>query len=232
MSDKLAPKNTDTTLSQNGKQLKISGLRGRIMAQSLRNTGDPFTVPNRVVLILDCSGSMAGSPINDLKTAVQSFITYCDPSNTSLGLEAFEATKPHDQQPLTLEYVLIQSAVLGLQAHGGTPMAEAMENVLLTQPASRCVLVSDGAPDSEPDAYTIASQYREARIPVDCVHIGHSSGGEDCLKKIAEMTGGKYIKFSDINNLVGSFKYLSPAMYGILTSGSITAEELGANEIK
>jgi uncharacterized protein YegL len=121
---------------------------------------------------------------------------------------------------------------MGLHADNGTPMGDAMSDVLYSMPVTRCVLVSDGAPNNVTQVYEIAQMYQEAQIPIDCVHIGHSASGEDVLQKIAELTGGKFVKFTNISSFAGAFKYLSPGLYGMLTSGAVTADELGAREIK
>jgi hypothetical protein len=111
-------------------------------------------------------------------------------------------------------------------------MAEAMNYALINYSLTRAVLVSDGQPDSEPKAYDEAHNFKAAELPCDCVHIGNETCGEDCLRRIAEITGGQYIKFTDIASFSRSFKYLTPAFYAQLTSGNVTAAQLGAKEIK
>jgi hypothetical protein len=74
--------------------------------------------------------------------------------------------------------------------------------------------------------------FKEAGVPIDCVHIGSSTGGESTLKEIAERTGGVFMKFTDVGNFAKNFKYLTPGYYGQLTSGAISAAALGATEIK
>ena len=51
-------------------------------------------------------------------------------------------------------------------------------------------------------------------------------------RKIASETGGIFIKFSDVNAFSKAFGYLTPSYRAMLTSGSVSASELGAKEIK
>jgi len=176
---------------------------------------------------------MSGSKIQSLRDACVSFIQSCNFSDTALALEPFSTRECEAQRvPLSCFEPFLTTTVQMLTSHGSTPMAEAMDFVLQTYSLTRAVLVSDGQPDSEESVYEVASRYREASLPCDCVHIGDSTDGEACLRKVAEMTGGQYIKFTDITSFSRSFKYLTPAFYGQLTSGGVTAAQLGAKEIK
>jgi uncharacterized protein YegL len=115
-------------------------------------------------------------------------------------------------------------------------MSEALKYILYELPVNRVVLVSDGDPDDMHreyvNTYGAAAEYRKAGIRVDCVHIGTGTAGEQCLRHIAETTGGVYIKFEDITSFSKAFKFLTPGFYGQLTAGNITAEQMGAKEVK
>jgi Mg-chelatase subunit ChlD len=183
--------------------------------------------------MLDVSGSMAGPKITALRDACTGFVTACSFADTSLAVEPFGDDYPSGNRlPLTTVQPMVLTTVQMLQSHGSTPMARAMDFVLNTYSITRGVLVSDGQPDSEAEAYESAQQYREAGVPMDCVHIGDSTHGEACLQRIAEITGGQYIKFTDVASFSKSFKYLTPAYYAMLTSGAVSAEQLGAKELK
>lgn len=222
-----------SALQPTKKQVTLTSLRARVAAKEMALANiDPMTLENRLVFQLDLSGSMCGHPEACLKDAVSAFIDHCDQKDTSIGCFVFPDKGELGNQQVTIDYTRIRAAIYGLRAAGGTPMAESMNYVLNAMPATRCVLVSDGAPDYEPPCYEAATMYREAGIPIDCIHIGSSAAGEEVLQKIADMTGGKFIKFTDVNQLVGGLKYLTPSMYGMLTSGAVTAEDIGAREIK
>jgi Mg-chelatase subunit ChlD len=213
--------------------IKLPGLHARLRNPDLNKVMDPTKCANRLALMLDVSGSMQGQKIASLRDAVTGFITNCDMHDTALALEPFgdDYPSPNRLSLTNMQPILMTTAQM-LKSDGCTPMARAMDYVLNTYSITRGVLVSDGRPDSEQEAYASAACYREAGIMVDCVHIGDSTSGEECLKKIAEITGGQYIKFTDVASFSKSFKYLTPAFYGILTSGGIDAEYLGAKELK
>jgi len=222
-------------LQKQGAGMKLPGLHARLRNPvAVAGTGvDPLRCANRLALMLDVSGSMGGEKIDSLRTAVTGFIGACDFSDTSLAMEPFGDHYPSPNRVLpTCVSPMLSTTVQMLQAEGGTPMAQAMDYVINSYSITRGVIVSDGKPDSVSACYDSAANYREAGIPVDCVHIGNSTSGEACLKQIAEVTGGQYIKFTDIQSFSKSFKYLTPAFYGILTSGGLQASDLGAKELK
>jgi len=211
----------------------------RSLHDRLRNPVQPTgalqadAMPNRLALLLDCSGSMRGDKIASLRDACTNFVQCCNMADTSLALETFGLDDADTTRlPLTCFAPFLQTTIQTLSACGSTPMDKAMQYVLEHYSLTRCVLVSDGEPDNELRVHELAQLYREAQLPCDCVHIGASARGEACLRRVAEVTGGQYIKFTDIASFSRSFKYLTPAFYGQLTSGSVTAAQLGATEIK
>jgi uncharacterized protein YegL len=187
---------------------------------------------NRIVLLLDNSGSMsetdggAKPKIELLKDAVQGFINACDFSNTAVGMYAI----PIDNSTvkLTDQGALVMLAVLGFTAPGDTPMGESMRQALEHEPMTRAVLISDGCATDNP--FPAAENYKEADIPVDCIHIG-SGAGEETLIKIAEMTGGKFLKFTNVNSFATALKYLSPKYRALLADPSV-AKAIGADRIR
>jgi uncharacterized protein YegL len=188
---------------------------------------------NRIVLLLDNSGSMnevdggAKPKIELLKDAVQGFINACDFSNTAVGMYAI----PVDSSTvkLTDQGALVMLAVLGFTAPGGTPMGESMRQALEHEPMTRAVLISDGEATDNP--FNAAENYKRAEVPIDCIHIGSGKGGEETLVKIAEMTGGKFLKFTDVAKFATALKYLSPKYRALLADPSV-AKAIGADRIR
>ena len=226
---------SSTSLARPGSGIKLPGLHTRLRNPLASAVGiaDATKCTNRLALMLDVSGSMGGQKIASLRDAVSGFITACDFSDTSVAMEPFGDQYPSPNRvTLTTMQPMLMTTAMMLQAEGCTPMARAMDYVINTYSITRGVLVSDGEPDSTQACYDTASQYREAGIMIDCVHIGDSTSGEACLRRIAELTGGQYIKFTDVNSFSKSFKYLTPAFYGILTSGGLSASDIGAKELK
>jgi Mg-chelatase subunit ChlD len=188
------------------------------------------SLPNRIALVLDCSGSMSGESIELLKQAGQQFLNSTNPTDTSVCLQTF-GLRPEVTRNLTTIKQVLQGDIAKLEASDGTPMAEGLKQVSEDNPITRAVLVSDGAPDSAIAVYEACKEYQEKKIPVDTVHIGSSTNGEEVLRKVAELTGGIYMKFKDIHMFVQSFKYLTPALRGFLMSGD-AAGRIGADDVK
>jgi hypothetical protein len=240
---------------------KQSGFKARIAeVKKATETTDPQTMPNRICLMLDCSGSMDsvegeyGSKtskrrIDLLKEAVQNFVSRCNFTDTSIAIATFPG---HSEKalPLTAQASLVIGYSVGLEASGGTPLHSCVTRCLTDLAMTRGVIVGDGgatdwisgdvdAFDVDKDleakpiiARSVLQLYKEQGIPLDCVHISSGSDGEELLRKIAAETGGIFLKFSDVNAFSKAFGYLTPGYRAMLTSGSVSASELGAKEIK
>lgn len=229
-----------------GIRLGVPALHQRIhKAATAADATDPLTMPNRMALMLDCSGSMSGEAesyertttsskkkIDCLRDAVTTFITTCSLKDTAIAIETFGENDNHSRLALTTFGPILMTTAMGLEAHGCTPMHEAMQFVIKAYSVTRGIIVSDGVADAPSMCKEYALEYKEACIPIDTVHIGMSTSGEELLKEIAELTGGKYIKFTDVSAFSKSFKYLTPAFYAQLTAGNIDAADMGAKELK
>lgn len=201
------------------------------------------TMPNRIALMLDSSGSMSDrvqhnkSKIDYLKDAVAGFLDAVNFNDTSIALCTFGAS-PEVNTGLTCQKDLLNTMTLQLAATGGTPLHACMEGVIGSLSLTRAVVISDGeagdwrhdVPDCPP--VSCIPGYIEMGVPVDCVHIGNGSGAE-LLQEIAQRTGGIFIAFKDITNFAKSLKYLTPKFRAMLTAmGSEARKMLGADEVK
>lgn len=226
--------------------------------QAKGNVDVAATMPNRLCLMLDRSSSMTAledkqnhkQRIDLLKDAVENFGRRCDFSNTSVAIETFP---PGVELQLTTMQSAIVTSMFGVQASGNTPMKACVEMCIEKVSMTRGIIVSDGEAtdwhdiddeavfvgeslDEEPinlpnNAGTLA-KYKMMGIPIDCVHIGDSTSGEELLRRIALETGGIYLKFTDVSAFATAFAYLTPGYRAMLTSGRVTSQELGAKEIK
>jgi len=227
-----------------GGQGKMS-LAQRIQAKKLNDFKEKQQAnicDNRIALLEDCSGSMSsdfkGKKLyKHMQDAVQSFSNACNFNDTSLVHVPF-GQKLSDEDynfTLTTDKNLFDLFIHQLKATGGTPLAEYMEKTLSRISMTRAIIISDGAPTGSPPSYTenyteraymtpegfcykIAEQYAEACIPIDTVHIGTSQSGADVLKKIAEITGGVFIKFEDASLFSQKFHYLAPSYRALLNA--------------
>lgn len=201
------------------------------------NPDDPRAsmLPNRIAFLLDHSGSMDGQNMDLLKQACEAFMNRCNARDTAIAIETFPSPdelgyiRHGAARLLTSVYHVLRTDITALDAEGGTPMDDAMRAAITKNSLTRAVMVSDGQPDDPAKVYTQARDYKERNVPIDCIHIG-SGYGEEVMQKVAEITGGIYMKFSDVSKLVGAFKYLTPAMRGLLVSGDIKALT-GADEV-
>jgi Mg-chelatase subunit ChlD len=108
---------------------------------------------------------------------------------------------------------------------------------------TRGVIVSDGAATDWRDYFSneeddikgnvdeILLKYKEAGIPIDCVHISLGTSGEELLRRIAATTGGIFIKFTDVSAFAQAFGYLAPGFRAMLTDGRVSASDIGAREL-
>jgi hypothetical protein len=96
------------------------------------------------------------------------------------------------------------------------------------------MLISDGEQTDGDACFSQANEYKRREIVVDTVHIGDSARGEETLKKIAQITGGMYLKFKDVASFSQNFHWLLPESR-VQLAGMLPYEVerlLGANEVK
>lgn len=210
--------------------IKSGGLHSRIAEKAILEEIAPeqFNVnnlPNRIAIMIDTSGSMAGDSIRLLERALEDFIQKSNPNDTAIAVESFpEAVRidlTNDKQKLWL-------MTMGLSASGGTPMTYAIEYCIKNYRLTRAIIISDGQPDYDPGT-ELLTQYVDAHIAIDTVHIGNSTYGEDCLKRISEATGGLFVKFKDIKSFSTAFAFLLPETRAQAAQLFLTS---GANEVR
>lgn len=220
-------------------KIKLPGLHSRLYkSQQSITDNPPESMPNRICILPDCSDSMGGivGPDDNIKTkmhylkeAVESFGENCKWPETAVAVVSF----PSDitELPLTNQQGMFLAGITTLKVSGDTPMGHSMARAIETVPMTRAIIISDGEATDSPKPVETARQYAEAKIPIDCVHIGYDQRGEELLQEIAKITEGKYIKFDNVANFAKALKYLTPAYRALLEAPS-AAEILGAKEVK
>jgi Mg-chelatase subunit ChlD len=208
-----------------------SGLHARMAQSELMKEvvpqTDPSQKPNRIALMLDCSGSMSGEKIQLLREATTSFIQEADFNTTSIALETFGLNQ-EIHLSLISDRPTLWAQSFQLDAMGGTPLAEAMR-ACFDYPLTRGIIISDGDANSPDACIDTARSYAEKSVPIDTVHIGDSVGGEATLKEISRITGGLFVKFKDVKAFSTAFKFLLPETRQDAARLLLTA---GANEVK
>ncbi len=231
-------------------------------ANTVDKLNDPLTATNRIAIMADISGSMSDyaegtkRKIDLLKTALKSFLNQINFDTTSVAIYTFPLRSGYDWDDtdvdsgnsqgikfkLSHNSPMLNLAVDGLQAAGGTPMHETMKKVINELPLTRGIIISDGEADRTDAALDEARKFALSETIIDTIHIGSSNSGEKLLQEIAKITGGLYLKFDNVTNFAKSFSYLTPenraklalaaGPQSTLAERNEVAKMLGAKEIK
>lgn len=176
------------------------------------------TAADRVVLVLDSSGSMAGqiegvTKLDIARDAVGSILETL-PEGTELGLMAYGHRRKKDCGDIeTLAEVgkpdkgRIMSAVNALRAVGKTPLGEsvrmAAEKLRYTEDRATVILVSDGKENCGVDPCKLGAALKKDGVDFKTHVIGFDiRSGEDAgLRCLAKATGGVYVAAEDASSL-------------------------------
>lgn len=158
---------------------------------ALSATPDITSNPTDIVLVLDRSGSMAGSPLANMKIGAKTFIDIIDEATDSsqdgtigsgshIGIVSFASTAAADA-PLMTSVADLKAAVDALSAGGSTNHAAAFETaVQLFDPASTnakvIVLFTDGKTTAGAPPAPIAAAARASGIVIYCIGLIGSDG--------------------------------------------------------
>src|ERR1700743_839241 len=191
----------------------------------------PGKMPDRIGVVFDDSGSMAGNAITDAHSGVEEFLRSFKPTTTAV------AVYPMNDAALKLCTTLpaLAQLVRNIRATGGTPAVETLRKMLNSEDLTRAIMFSDGsfsmhawetkvsndvedffASSRQPNRSLSGASVRAAcnagDISVDTVYIGqHNESAIANLKKIAEDTGGIFLLFFPGKvSFANAFKYLSP----------------------
>lgn len=158
---------------------------------SLTAEPDIKSNPTDIVLILDRSGSMAGSPLANLKSGAKKFIDIIDESTdgsqdgqigygSHIGIVSFASTATQDTQLITSVDDL-KAAVDALSSGGSTNHADAFTKaVQLFDPASTnekvMVMFTDGVTTAGGNAAPIAAAAKVQGITIYCIGLSGNGG--------------------------------------------------------
>ncbi len=155
-----------------------------------------------VVLVVDRSGSMSGSPMEDTRKAVSNFIKNVD-DTIRIGLVTFDSMARVDCEITESRNPVLQ-AIRNVQADGGTSIYSGLleaENLLDGENGQRIViLLSDGADGDAARIDEILDELNRKNIYV--YTIGFGGADTEYLSYIASKTRGKFIQ-ADSSEVLG-----------------------------
>ena len=181
-------------ITNSNKEIDLTNIKcGESFKIRLSLTAEPDIVSNPVdiVLVLDRSGSMAGSPLVSLKNGANTFIDIIDEATDSsqdgqigggskIGIVSFSTTASQDTQLIT-SVADLKSAVDNLTSAGNTNHADAFTKAIdLFDPASTnekvIVMFTDGKTTEGIDPNTIATLAKAQGIIIYCIGLDGNGG--------------------------------------------------------
>lgn len=158
---------------------------------ALAASPDISSNPTDIVLALDRSGSMAGSPLSNMKAGAKTFIDIIDEatddsqdgnigSGSRIGIVSFADTAVADTQLIT-SVATLKDAVDNLTAGGSTNHADAFTKATqlfdpLSTNAKVIVMFTDGKTTAGPPPAPIAAAARASGIVIYCIGLTGSDG--------------------------------------------------------
>ena len=181
-------------ITNSNKELSAAGIAcGGTFQVKLSLTAEPdiVTHPTDIVLILDRSGSMAGSALDNLKTGANAFIDIIDEatdgaqdgqigSGSRIAIVSFAGTATQDTQLITSVNDL-KAAVDALSADGSTNHADAFTKAfeLFAAPSANAkvvVMFTDGKTTAGPNPSPVAAAIRTAGAVIYAIGLSGSDG--------------------------------------------------------
>ena len=191
--------------------LKVEDCGENIPSFKVEDTTNKRT---NIILVCDVSGSMDGSPISSLRSAVSRFIgDKTDKENIGIvtfssGVEAVYGLNSTVEE--------LNAAVAGMDASGGTDMYSAVRHAITMleydpEAANVIILMSDGY-DNSPASYSSIQNYicqpcKDKGIVLYSIGLG-SDVDSNYLNSFAAGTGGSYLYVSDDLTLETFYEYL------------------------
>ena len=170
-------------------------------------TAAQSSVARSVVLVIDTSGSMAGSGIAGAKSAADTLVQAL-PADVQVGLVSF-ADRVTVASPLTMDRTAVKKAIDSLQAGGETALYDGVQAGLRTLGTSgqrRVVVLSDGADTtSKTSLSAVIREATSSRVAVDAVGFRTQDSQQSTLGQLTSATGGVLYAANDAAGVAAAF---------------------------
>lgn len=205
---------------------------------------------NRIRIIADNSSSMGTSKMEDAKKGIVECLRNGTPNKDAFAIHLLNSYLNNWRQEesgselakcianSTLEVDLIKLAIAvdskNVVASGGTPLYERILDAQAALPkATRYIAFSDGEPNNTINEEKVIEQALRDETPIDTVFFGSSDYAADIMKRLADKTGGIFLKFDPAKGVdfKTAFKYLAPVKRMMLMSAQFK-EDLQNGRIK
>jgi tight adherence protein B len=207
--------------------LTTANVGGTLDSKTVRVTADQTILPARVtpvssttaaappravIIVLDTSGSMAGSGITAARQAALSYLASL-PTDVQAGLLTF-SDQPRLVVAPTANRTRVRNALARVQAVGATALYDAVRAAVSALDAARLgpaaqrrlVVLSDGVDTSSTAALkSVTSQLAAERIPADVVAFRYGSGDASAAQQIASASGGRILTAQNAGELTAAF---------------------------
>jgi Mg-chelatase subunit ChlD len=212
----------DSVMDKKGIQIRNDdspkGISLTIGDTKVNTLGKPVSIKfgkqlSYVYLVIDCSGSMSGGKLQQVKKGVQDFAKDAFQKDYLVGLISFETQVKHICEP-TSDLDVIQKGLEMIYATGTTNMADAItlaHQHLKPFDATRVMLIAtDGKPDNELNAIKAGDVAKADKI--DIITIGTDDADQAFLKILASSTqlASKVSKEVFSQSISASVKLLPP----------------------
>ncbi|MFA5890061.1 MAG: VWA domain-containing protein [Actinomycetota bacterium] len=165
--------------------------------------------PVAVALAMDVSGSTAGRPLADAKSAAKAFVGGL-PAYVRVGLVTF-GPGVRLTVPFTTDRARVARAVEALSASGGTALYDAVKLAATTlgrtQAQRNIVVFSDGKDTaSRVDLAAAVAAARTAHAPVTTIGLEGGDLDAAALGSLASRTGGRAVRVGQSGGLTSAFR--------------------------
>jgi uncharacterized protein with von Willebrand factor type A (vWA) domain len=175
----ISQKPADTEISTTGGGIKIAASEKPISSSFVVNLG-------RIYVLLDCSGSMKGSKLDQAKMGILDFTRDAFKKDYQVGLIKFSSKAEQLCEP-TNDIGILQNAMNKLKASGSTNMTAAIKAAhaqFKDFTGSRVmVIATDGMPDSVKSSLEAATNAKAEGIEI--ITVGTDDADIEFLKKLA-----------------------------------------------